>query len=112
MNVRMRDRGGVTVICSLSVMFHFRTENVSIGQSCDIVSSFDWVRGIFYTTFLFEVLLFNVPVWKLTEVVFVFIFFTFRYQVRKLKGPFQRAYGIQAGAALVKVCLRSQSIIA
>ncbi|XP_022797985.1 uncharacterized protein LOC111336201 [Stylophora pistillata] len=25
-----------------------------------------------------------------------------RYQVRKLKGPFQRAYGIQAGAALVK----------
>ena len=28
----------------------------------------------------------------------------FRYQVRKLKGAFQRAYGIHAGAALVKVC--------
>lgn len=39
---------------SLSVMFHFRTENVSIGQSCDIVSSFDWVRGIFYTIFFLK----------------------------------------------------------
>lgn len=29
-----------------------------------------------------------------------------RYQVRKLKGLFQRAYGIQAGAALVKVRYR------
>ena len=33
-----------------------------------------------------------------------FFFSLFRYQVRKLKGPFQRAYGIQAGAALVQVC--------
>ena len=31
-------------------------------------------------------------------------FVLFRYQVRKLKGAFQRAYGIHAGAALVKVC--------
>ena len=37
---------------------------------------------------------------KLTQLFYML----FRYQVRKLKGAFQRAYGIHAGAALVKVC--------
>ena len=33
------------------------------------------------------------------------LFFYFRYKFIKLKGPFQRALGIQAGADSVKVCL-------
>lgn len=44
--------------------------------------------------------MFYLLVCKLTHLFYML----FRYQVRTLKGAFQRAYGIHAGAALVKVC--------
>lgn len=69
-------------------------------------------KCVFYETDLLIGTMFNCFFTELfVNELSCFFFLMFRYQVRTLKGAFQRAYGIHVGAALVKVCCLKKSVL-